>query len=434
MNRPAYHFWAEGGVGRPLPFFWAGRHHVFYQAGRPEGARLDHVVSDDLIRWRAAGAALLAGPEVYDSAGCRIGSIVEHGGQFFMFYTGFGGGGTPRPTQCLAVSGDLERWSKHPANPIIADLPAGFGPCFRDPFVWRDGGLWRMVVGSQLDRGQGGAGLMYESADLVAWRYAGPFCEAHVNDSGRLFECPDFFPFGRAGCLLTSCGKTFWHGGMYHDGMFFPEKGGPVDGGEFYAGRTATAGDGRRILWGQIGQNRPGRAGSGGVLSLPRVLSAGDDGLPVIQPAEELTQLRRRHWHFENLRVSDGAIPLEGVAGGRLEVRIEFEQAAAEEIGLMLGSSPDKSDLTEEFEKKPKICLRPNEGFFEDISLESKNNQQVVLHAFFDGPVIEAFANGRACMTYLSPVGGMEAGGLSIFARGGSVIIITADVWEISSE
>ncbi|MBI5724556.1 MAG: GH32 C-terminal domain-containing protein [Planctomycetes bacterium] len=105
----------------------------------------------------------------------------------------------------------------------------------------------------------------------------------------------------------------------------------------------------------------------------------------------------------------------------------------AENPGLP-GHSPDAAGQSgEDSAKKTGIPLRPGEGFFGDVPPVLKNNQQPALRVFIDGPVVEAFATDRACMTYLMAADRPDAGGLAVLAEGNPVIIKTADVWEISS-
>jgi len=82
--------------------FWLVRHrgkqHIFYlqaprSLGRPElrheNASIGHAVSSDLRRWSVLPDALHPGPAgSWDDLATWTGSAIEHGGRWYMLYTG----------------------------------------------------------------------------------------------------------------------------------------------------------------------------------------------------------------------------------------------------------------------------------------------------------------------------------------------------------
>lgn len=59
----------------------------------------------------------------------------------------------------------------------------------RDPKVWKEGDIWKMVLGARtLD--DEGCVLVYESDDLVNWKYTG---KVYKEGYGYMWECPDYF-------------------------------------------------------------------------------------------------------------------------------------------------------------------------------------------------------------------------------------------------
>ena len=81
------HFRPEGmKAGDVIPFFWKGSYHLFYLEGPDWG----HIVSQDLLHWQELPKALVKGadPQGPDWESIWTGSIVEHNGTFFLFYTG----------------------------------------------------------------------------------------------------------------------------------------------------------------------------------------------------------------------------------------------------------------------------------------------------------------------------------------------------------
>jgi beta-fructofuranosidase len=87
-----------------------------------------------------------------------------------------------------------------PRGGLLIPQPPDGCTMYRDPYVWRDGDGWRMLVGAALADGRGAA-LLYESPDLETWTYQGPFCAAEpepIGGTGLLtgegWECPQYLP------------------------------------------------------------------------------------------------------------------------------------------------------------------------------------------------------------------------------------------------
>lgn len=324
-RRPQYHLlparnWMNDPNG---PVYWKGQYHMFYQYNPTAAVWGDmhwgHAVSPDMVRWKHLPVVLSPTSGGADADGCFTGTAVTHDGRVVVLYTGVksapesqatirDGAHSLRESQCLAYSDDpeLQRWTKL-QEPVIAAPPAGLTVSgFRDPSPWRQGDQWLMAVGSGF-RGKGGAVLLYRSRDLRQWEYLHPLVVSEsagsaVNpvDSGDMWECPDFFPLGDKYVLIYSTqGKSRWMTGVFDLKAlrFQPEQFGVLDTGAFYAAKTQTDRAGNRILWGWIQETRPVEkyraAGWAGMMSLPRVLTLGDDGRLRMRVAPEVRELRR---------------------------------------------------------------------------------------------------------------------------------------------
>lgn len=430
-HRPAYHFQPPTDwMNDPKPFFWEGIYHVFFQYS--PGSNWDlrhwgHAVSRDLVHWEQLPIALSPNPTGPDKDGCWTGCVVQESGCFYIFYTG-----VHPQVQCLATSTDLISWRKYEGNPIIAAKPKGFGECFRDPCVWKEGSKWHMIIGSQVPNG-GGAALLYESPDLIHWRYSHPLFLGDPSQSGVMFECPDFFPLGERHVLLSSCGKTYWHVGDYVNHRFEPEKVGVVDGGHCYAAKTLLDDHGRRILWGWITEDRPlaeqKAAGWSGALSLPRVIRLLPDNTLGIQPVPELEALRGRHWHYEGFELKsekEALLPIQGPLGDCLEIRVQFSAPEAQETGLIVLRSPDGAEGKE-------ITYHLTEQRLLDMPLSLAGSEPLRLHIYIDRSVIEIFANGRICQTERFYRQREDSLGLCLLVRQGRMVVDSFDVWELNT-
>jgi beta-fructofuranosidase len=421
-HRPRYHFTTDNWMNDPIPFYADGVYHLYFQHNPGAAVWGDmhwgHAVSRDLVRWEKQSIAIAPTPGSCDQDGIFTGCVTRDGaGRFAALYTGIPHLKPFRQVQCLATSDALETWTKYPGNPIIAEKPEGaYGDCFRDPQVFETGdGERYLVVGGEKADGSGGAAFLYRalSGDLARWDYLHPLFEGDTA-TGHDFECPDLFRIGDDRYLfISSRGKTWWHVGRLGDDLRFTREAyGACDDGNYYAAKTLIDGQGRRLLFGWITEARPEAeqvaAGWSGGLSLPRVVSLGDDGTPRFTPAQELTALRGARHRFEGRLATDEAEL--GTFGNALEVDARFGHVAdGASLTLHLGESNETLALT----------VPPGDA-------------ETHLHFFVDRSVVEVFTNGRACHTYrIYP---RQPGTVRVTAQApGNGTSLHADVWELTS-
>ncbi|MDN4645993.1 glycoside hydrolase family 32 protein [Arthrobacter sp. PsM3] len=87
---------------------------------------------------------------------------------------------------------------------------------YRDPFVFRDGGQWRMFVGAGLE-GRTAAAVSYSSPDLSQWTLDGIAAQRSGTETdpvwtGTMWECPQLFDIGSSHVLVTS----IWEDDVLH--------------------------------------------------------------------------------------------------------------------------------------------------------------------------------------------------------------------------
>jgi beta-fructofuranosidase len=324
-ERPQFHLLpAKNWMNDPNgPIYFKGRYHMFFQYD-PHAAvwgdmSWDHAISPDMMHWEHLPVAMTPTPGGPDAAGCFSGSCIAVGDRVYAVYTGVvestpekatvrDGSNKLEESQCLAYSDDpkLLRWTKLP-EPIVAAPPPGLQITgFRDPSAWKQGDWYYMTVGSGIAK-LGGCVLLYRSKDLKQWEYLHKLeqgmwsgkPQANPVGSGEMWECPEFFPLDGGHVLIYSTeGKVFWQSGRLDaEAMTFqPIKSGELDLGSYYAPKTQLDAHGRRILWGWIPETRPpaaySAAGWAGMMSLPRVLRLGPDGVLQMQMLPGLTKLR----------------------------------------------------------------------------------------------------------------------------------------------
>ena len=451
-HRPRFHFLPPANwMNDPNGFIqWKGRSHLFYQHN-PYGPlwgnmHWGHATSDDLVHWEHQPIALAPTPGACDKDGVYSGCIVDHGGVPTAIYTGV------RPEcQCLATSRDgLLTWEKHPANPVLAAPPEGFDDGFRDPWVWREGDDWLMVVGGGR-KGIGGALPLYRSRDLVRWEYLHSLFEGISRESGRMWECPFFFPLGDKYVLVVHpipVGRAIWFSGSYTHRRFIPEARGTLDFAhhDFYATHFLRDDRGRWIMVAWLrearGNEAQSAAGWSGALSLPRVVSLSSDGRLVQQPVPELEKLRGRHFRAADVDLTNQTPELMSeVEGDCLEIVARMVSRQAEPVGLKLRRSPDGQEET-------KIVFDPWAGTLTVDRSRSSLDRSVALspqvaplrlapgepldlRVFVDRSIVEVFANGGFSLTTRVYPTRRDATQVVAWGMSDATRVDSLDVWEM---
>jgi beta-fructofuranosidase len=465
-HRPRYHFLPPAGwMNDPNGFIHRqGVYHLFYQYN-PAGAFHDnihwgHARSADLVHWEHRPIALAPTPDGPDSGGCWSGSAIDANGATLLFYSGV----FPQTVSLATGSDDMDDWAKYPANPLIAGPPPGFGgdsADFRDPYVWREGEWWYMVIGSRVADG-GGAVLLYRSADLLAWEYRRPLQLGDPSDhtpfsTGTVWECPNLFALDGRHVLIISfqdhAGSELLYVGYYtgdFDGEHFtPESLHILEYGDtLYAPQVTTDERGRRVLIGWLREGRDKEtqraAGWSGVMSLPRILALGPDNMLRMRPAPELEQLRGERFHLDGRIIRPGeANPLRDVRGDCLEIDATLVPQGATAFGLRLRCSPDGEEgTTLRCDVAAGTISLPQPGA---THLQSGSHLSVShlaplpaerplrLRVFLDRSVIEVFVNDRVALStrvYPTAAGSL---GVELFVEGGALRVESVDVWQMGA-
>lgn len=195
---PVGQYWRPRGfnvnVGDCMPFFHAGRFHLFYLIDRRHHASMwgcgghqwAHASTTDLVHWEHHPLALAI--DGHATGSICTGSVFFHDGVYRAFYAVRMADGSPSPLG-VATSRDGIHFEKEAALATLGapyDAQAG-----RDPVVFRDAatGLFHMLVTTAL---AGGEGCLAElvSRDLEHWEQRAPFLKPGSADQP---ECADYF-------------------------------------------------------------------------------------------------------------------------------------------------------------------------------------------------------------------------------------------------
>ncbi|MEN2742328.1 glycoside hydrolase family 32 protein [Microbacterium sp. X-17] len=265
------------------PVEFGGTTHLYFQsrshAELAVPVEWGHATSEDLVHWTLQRPAMSPVPGGADSGGCWSGNTVVDGDRVRAFYSGKVDH-SPYQSILTAVSDEDGTNFSRPAQVVDDPAPEEGVTMFRDPFVWRDGSTWRMVVGAA---GPGSTASMrqYGSADGLSWRFEGELARLPRTlfdgvDTGEGWECPQVIALdGREVALVSS-----WsHEGGPGEVLAFPVDAAPAprrvdDGHNFYAASVMRQGSHGQVLFGWITEGRDAAlwqaAGWAGAISLPR--------------------------------------------------------------------------------------------------------------------------------------------------------------------
>lgn len=459
FHRPLWHlgsldvnWWDVNGLG-----YFDGRYHAMFMKSGHWG----HAVSHDLLHWRFLPDAITHdmfsdGLEKPAFSGDMIDNAPQPTIIFYSLDRGI--------YIAIAKDEELREWELLTDDPVIPrnEESAEMFPeaVIFDPMAWYDEEeeTYYALIGNRNHRpGYEGDGTsLFKTKNLIDWEYIGPLYKSR-RDMTELYEdtaCPDFFPLDDKWVLIAHLHETWthvrWYVGDFDGTTFTPETMGRLSylHHQMAAPETFLDGNGRRIFF---GHHRTASVPPGLWLShfsLPAELSIGEDNTLRFSPVEELEGLRYSSRTFEPMTV-EGTVKLEQVGARSIELRARIDPGSSEAVGFRVLAAPDNSEFTD-------ITYFPKEGILEfDFTNSDKENrvtytrhrpaehtllivgenppvtkqripftvpegEDLDLHIFIDGCIIEVFANNRTFASqnvYPSRRDAIEA---HVFSRGGS--------------
>ncbi|MBN9158365.1 GH32 C-terminal domain-containing protein [Microbacterium sp.] len=360
-------FHPDGGwVGDVIPFARDGVFHLWYlfdDRKTPKTGMPWHLVTTtDFVHFEDHGVAVPSGGPDAEDFNVYTGSVVVGDDDVAHLFSTASNpwrlGEDGRPLQLVAhatSTAGLTGWVKHPE--LTFGAPEGYETGdWRDPFVFRDGDLWRMLVAARHAEGPSrrrGTIAQLTSTDLRTWTPVAPFWDPRRYIA---HECPDVFRWGDWWYLVYSefsdafC--TRYRMARSLDGPWLVPDDDTVDARSFYAAKTVEH-DGRRFFVGWIA-TREGDTDDGawqwaGTLSTLEATQRADGTLSFRLPDEFLASF--------SVPVAPGAIP----APVHLDATDGFAQAigdaelpdsylltaeldiaeGTEEVGLLVRSTAD---------------------------------------------------------------------------------------------
>lgn len=428
-----------------------GIYYVFYQWNDKECAhgakKWGLYTSKDLINWEIKDVAL-SPDEWYETHGCYSGSGIVVEDRINLIYTGNVKNEKDQREsyQCLAIESEDGSFDK--IGPVIDKIPEGYTEHFRDPKVWKENGIYYMVIGAQNNNLLGEV-LLYSSLDFREWKLIGSIY--NKNDMGYMIECPDLFKLNGTTILSYSPQGLEPKGDLYNNIFQSGYVIGEVDyltgqsnwgdfteldrGFDFYAPQTFLDNKGRRILYAWMGLEEKGQPtmeeeGWVHALTIPRELQL-IDGKIFQKPLEEMKILRKNEIIYENI-ILENKLVLDKIEGDSYELLIELENFDSTSFGINLRKNLEE-ELTIKFEDE-RLILDRNKTLFLDGSrackIEGKTHK---LHIFMDKSSVEIFYNDGKEVFTSRVFSGDDATGIEIFCEDSKVLIKKIEFYKLGS-
>ena len=467
--RPLYHYVnPEGNLNDPNGLcYWQGRYHLFYQAYPPEDPRQHwgHAVSDDLVHWSDLPLAIY--PDLEEA--CYSGSTLVEDDRVIAMYFGRGHG------NMVAVSSDplLLNWEKLPGPGIPMVEPDDDGLPYRvyDPCIWKEddgyyslsGGYWK----GEFFRDCRMVQHLFFSQDLSRWTYLGPLIEGDVfTGPGEDGAVPYFWPIGDKHILVFS---SHQRGAQYLLGDYdrVHHKFRPHDHGRFTFGRmgdgsihapsATTDGRGGVYVIYNMDNGRP-PDGWDDIMSLPRILTLGEDRELLQTPVPAVESLRSGHRGLAETPIrANEEVVLDGIEGNSMELVLEIDPKDAREVCLAVLRSPGGEERTEvKFfrhaymstskggKRMPQDALAidaTRSSLDPDVHARSPevaplilgDGETLKLRVFIDRSSVEVFANDRQCVALRVYPSREDSLGVSLRAQGSEATLLSLNAWQMQT-
>lgn len=303
-----------------------GVYHIFYQYSpfdtKPGLNYWGHVTTKDFINYEYHEPALCS-DEKFDCHGVYSGSALIENNEINLFYTGnvkqvgnfdYTTQGREHNTIRVTSKNGFDFLDKQllMTNSVMSnsDYPKDVTCHVRDPKVWKENGIYYMVLGARRIDDVGEV-LVYQSSDLTNWSLLNTLTTP--EKFGFMWECPDMLLLNDTRLLMVSPQglepNGYLYNNVYQSGYFIVNGDFKNDytlsqfteldhGFDFYAPQTFTDDLNRRILIGWLGlpdiddyYTNPTNDWVH-MLTIPRKLSFKNNKL-YQEPLDELKNLRK---------------------------------------------------------------------------------------------------------------------------------------------
>jgi beta-fructofuranosidase len=465
--RPRYHpiansSWVNECYGL---IFYKGKYHLFFQKN-PNGPYLyfmhwGHLSSVDLVNWVEEEIPLTPSPG-FDSFGVWSGTtIADNNGDPVIVYTGVDGA---KAGISIAYPNDssLITWTKYAGNPVISSPPISYAAMdFRDPYVWKTGDTYYMIVGSGLQNSGGGILFTYKSTDLVSWQAIAPlYRDTNIDQSGVFWEMPFFHRLNDTDYLLevlptAAAGKSarslYWIGSFENE-KFTPYFKKPKEleliNQNLLAPAIGTDEFGRTTYIGIIPEDRDVQAqvnaGWRHTFSLPRQMRLLKDSTIGQTPHPNLCRLHGEHVQITNRAViKNTGFNIPEVEGNQMELDFDIKADSLSVFSIQVYKNTDAQEFTSlVFDLAANTIML--DRTLSTFSLATKDKRQasyvfdykdtIDVKIFLDHSILEVFVENVvvfSCRVYPSREASDK---VDLIVSNGAATIVQLDAWKMNDK
>lgn len=425
-------------VGDPMPFYDNGKFYIFYlHDTRPAGATFHPwylATTSDFFSYEDKGEVIACGEDNSQEDALGTGSVIKNGNTYYAFYTGHNGNLNPKEKIFLATSTDLVHWEKQTSFSLQAENGYDANE-FRDPFVFKDGNIFRMLVTT---RGYVAAAndwqaviAHYTSTDLTNWQLQDPY----YYNGERILECPDVFTMGNYEYLLYSnwdwantnrrvlyryrpSGSTTW---------LIPSNE-MLDGDLFYGGKTVSDGTNRYLTsWIPTRETYKdnGNFSWGGSLAVHQLEQNTDGTLRVTAPQPIVAKLTNNQ-QLGSATLSEGETKVfDRLEKSTTKITTKIIAGTATQFGLRMGACGNLRetydilfDLDNSLLKFNKNERGQNAGTLTSVKLPIPTSKEFAVTLIVEGSVATVYVNDQVALSLRSYRMNQNAWG--VFAQNGT--------------
>ncbi|WP_143870014.1 GH32 C-terminal domain-containing protein [Catenovulum sediminis] len=463
--------------------------HMFYQR-TPNGPyktmmHWGNMASDNLLVWENLKDAFYPRQNIgaingLGSKGIWSGDVVvDDFGTAHAFYTTVNYNGDYNPGVAWATSTDakLENWTLHGGIIDKNDPNPGGIADFRDPYIFRTGNTWHMLVGA--GTGSSGAVEYYTSNDITTgnWQRAPhSFSSIPYGQMGigaGIWEMPVFEFIGKhngidkyalvvapiGGAMNKTVApyvrSVYWIGTWQENvngnaGQFIPDFSAPKNLDVIHGHLSPTVvrdNQGKLTSIGIIDERTNSQMqndlGWAHVFSLPREWRLLEDGLTIGQtPSENLKDLRITSSLVTENNISVANEYKLAASGNQIEMLIEVDaNNTADEYGFYISTSADKSELTKIYYDGEDIVIDKTKttltagmeetGIYKDRYDEIAFGKPSKFQVFVDHSAIAVFINDKAVFENRIYPSKADSVDLYLYSNGGTTNFNQVDVYQL---
>jgi sucrose-6-phosphate hydrolase SacC (GH32 family) len=330
---------------------------------------------------------------------------------------------------------------------------------FRDIYVWKQGSIYYMIVGSGIGGNAGGKVVLYKSTDLTSWTYLKPlFFDTNTSRSGVFWEMPFFYKLDSATYILgvlptpnaiSGPAKVLYWLGKWENETFTPYFEAPKKT-EFIpenllAPAVGTDKDGNAVTIGIIPEDRSVTsqiaAGWRQTFSVAREMRLLKDSTIGQIPHRNLCRLRSEKLALDSRQIEKGTnFNLPGISGTQIEIEATFKADTASIFSLQFFKHTDGKEVTSViFNLKDNSISLDRSGSSLTSGLKNIRkekyvfdaNDSIYVRAFLDHSILEVFVDNLiviSCRVYPSRV---ESNNVDVVLSEGGVKLLSLNKWNM---